>query len=181
MLVTSENASAGSPFTRVAGQPSAACDPHLSNWPGSCPGRARLLPRRVRRSRPAKRVIYDGFKAALAAGVPKDKARNPGGRAVWQRNPTRCREERLSNRAHGGEEWPGGVDFEYSEEFARHIEAFNPTFAKVLVRYNPEGDTALNQRQANHLSRLMLTGGICENLLPIRARICAGPVGLASI
>jgi len=45
-------------------------------------------------------------------------------------------------------------DFEYGEEFARHIEAFNPTFAKVLVRYNPEGDTALNQRQANRLSRL---------------------------
>ena len=35
-------------------------------------------------------------------------------------------------------------DFEYGEEFARHIEAFDPTFCKVLVRYNPEGDAALN-------------------------------------
>jgi len=45
-------------------------------------------------------------------------------------------------------------DFEYGEEFARHIEAFHPTFAKVLVRYNPEGDRALNQRQAGRLKRL---------------------------
>jgi len=45
-------------------------------------------------------------------------------------------------------------DFEYGEDFARHIQAFNPTFAKVLVRYNPEGDTVLNQRQANRLNRL---------------------------
>ena len=36
-------------------------------------------------------------------------------------------------------------DFEYGEDFARHIEAFDPTFCKVLVRYNPQGDRALNQ------------------------------------
>jgi 5-dehydro-2-deoxygluconokinase len=45
-------------------------------------------------------------------------------------------------------------DFEYGEELARHIEPFNPTFAKVLVRYNPEGDSALNQHQTSRLKRL---------------------------
>src|SRR5262249_3571875 len=45
-------------------------------------------------------------------------------------------------------------DFEYGEDFAKHIEAFNPTFCKVLVRYNPEGDKALNQQQAARLKRL---------------------------
>ncbi len=45
-------------------------------------------------------------------------------------------------------------DFEYGEEFAKHIEAFQPTFSKVLVRYNPEGDQALNARQAARLNRL---------------------------
>ena len=45
-------------------------------------------------------------------------------------------------------------DFEYGEDFARHIEAFDPTFCKVLVRYNPEGDRALNQQQAGRLKRL---------------------------
>jgi hypothetical protein len=37
-------------------------------------------------------------------------------------------------------------DFEYGEDFAKHIDEFHPTFAKVLVRYNPEGDCALNER-----------------------------------
>src|SRR5262249_41796864 len=45
-------------------------------------------------------------------------------------------------------------DFEYGEDFAAHIEAFHPTFCKVLVRYNPEGDGAMNERQTARLKRL---------------------------
>lgn len=45
-------------------------------------------------------------------------------------------------------------DFEYGASFAEHIAAFSPTFAKVLVRYNPEGDAARNQRQASRLKQL---------------------------
>jgi myo-inositol catabolism protein IolC len=45
-------------------------------------------------------------------------------------------------------------DFDYGEDFAKHIEAFRPTLSKVLVRYNPEGDEALNQRQSSRLRRL---------------------------
>ena len=45
-------------------------------------------------------------------------------------------------------------DFEYGEDFAAHIEAFHPTFWKVLVRYNPEGDPELNRGQAARLRRL---------------------------
>ena len=37
---------------------------------------------------------------------------------------------------------------------ASHIEAFDPTFAKVLVRYNPDGDPALNLRQVGRLRQL---------------------------
>jgi 5-dehydro-2-deoxygluconokinase len=44
--------------------------------------------------------------------------------------------------------------FQYGDDFAAHIEAFDPTFAKVLVRYNPEGDAELNQRQTERLARL---------------------------
>jgi 5-dehydro-2-deoxygluconokinase len=29
-------------------------------------------------------------------------------------------------------------DFDYGEDFASRIEAFHPTFCKVLVRYNAE-------------------------------------------
>ncbi len=45
-------------------------------------------------------------------------------------------------------------DFEYGEQFGDHIEQFDPTFAKVLVRMNVEGDTAMNERQTERLARL---------------------------
>jgi 5-dehydro-2-deoxygluconokinase len=45
-------------------------------------------------------------------------------------------------------------DFEYGDDFGEHIEAFHPTFCKVLVRYNPEGERSLNQRQQSRLKRL---------------------------
>ena len=48
----------------------------------------------------------------------------------------------------------GRIDFEYGDEFGQHTESFHPTFCKFLVRYNPEGDKELNQRQAARLQRL---------------------------
>src|SRR5262249_56588244 len=45
-------------------------------------------------------------------------------------------------------------DCEYGQEFARHLEACGPTFCKVLVRFNPEGEAALNKRQTGRLKRL---------------------------
>src|SRR5712672_983618 len=66
-----------------------------------------------------KQIIYDGFKAAVAMGVPKEK-----------------------------------VGILVGEEFEKHIEAFEPTFCKVLVRYNPEDDSASNIRQSSRLKRL---------------------------
>ncbi len=45
-------------------------------------------------------------------------------------------------------------DFEYGHQFEEHIERFDPTFVKVLVRYNPEGDASSNHRQVQRLKRL---------------------------
>ena len=45
-------------------------------------------------------------------------------------------------------------DFEYGENYAKHIEEFDPTFVKVLVRYNPESDATLNKRQLQRLKKL---------------------------
>jgi len=101
-----------------------------------------------------KQVIYEGFKAALRAGVPKQKAgilvdEQFGaailGDASANGYTTACPAEKS-----GQEEF----DLQYGEEFAKHIEAFQPSFCKVLVRYNPEGDRALNQRQISRLKRL---------------------------
>jgi myo-inositol catabolism protein IolC len=45
-------------------------------------------------------------------------------------------------------------DFQYGDEFGAHIEHFNPDFSKVLVRYNPDGDPGMNERQLGRLTRL---------------------------
>ncbi|MBV9643441.1 MAG: DUF2090 domain-containing protein [Verrucomicrobia bacterium] len=102
----------------------------------------------------SKQVIYDGFKAAIAAGAPKEKAgilvdEQFGAAilhdAVANGYTTACPAEKS-----GQDEF----DFEYGKEFAKHIEAFDPTFCKVLVRYNPESDEAMNRRQSGRLREL---------------------------
>ena len=102
----------------------------------------------------AKQVIYDGFRAAIAAGVPKDKAGilvdEQFGRAILRDAAAHGYTLACPAEKSGQEEF----DFEYGEDFAQHIEAFQPTFCKVLVRYNPEGDPAVNRRQAARLKRL---------------------------
>ncbi len=45
-------------------------------------------------------------------------------------------------------------ELEYEDDFAAHVEAFDPDFVKVLVRYNPAGDRAMNRRQAARLAEL---------------------------
>ena len=102
----------------------------------------------------AKRVIYDGFLAAVAAGVPKERAGilvdEQFGAAILrdaqaQGYMTACPAEKS-----GQDEF----DFEYGDDFTKHIEAIAPTFCKVLVRYNPDGDVVLNDRQTERLKRL---------------------------
>jgi 5-dehydro-2-deoxygluconokinase len=102
----------------------------------------------------AKQVIYDGFQAALAGGVPEQKAGilvdEQFGAAILHDAAQRGYTTACPAEKSGQDEF----DFEYGEQFARHIEAFNPTFCKVLVRYNPDGDADLNRRQADRLKRL---------------------------
>jgi myo-inositol catabolism protein IolC len=102
----------------------------------------------------AKQVIYDAFKAAVAGGVPKEKAGilvdEQFGATILRDAATQGFKTACPAEKSGQEEF----DFEYGEEFAKHIEAFHPTFSKVLVRYNAEGDRALNKRQADRLRQL---------------------------
>ncbi len=45
-------------------------------------------------------------------------------------------------------------DFQYGDDFGEHITQFDPDFSKVLVRYNPDGDAKMNDRQRERLERL---------------------------
>jgi myo-inositol catabolism protein IolC len=102
----------------------------------------------------SKQVIYDGFRSALAAGVPKEKA----GILVDEQFGAAILRDAAANgivtAAPAEKSGQDEFEFEYGEDFARHIEAFDPTFCKVLVRYNPDGDRELNRKQAARLKRL---------------------------
>ena len=113
-----------------------------------------LTPEQTAEISAAKRIIYEGFLAAIAAGVPKERAGilvdEQFGAAILRDAQslgfmTACPAEKS-----GQDEF----DFEYGEDFAQHIESIGPTFCKVLVRYNPDGDVALNDRQVKRLQRL---------------------------
>jgi myo-inositol catabolism protein IolC len=102
----------------------------------------------------SKQVIYAGFQRAIADQVPKDRVGllvdEEFGAAILRDAVSKGYITVASVEKSGQEEF----EFAYGEDFAQHIEAFHPTFAKVLVRYNPEGDASLNQRQAGRLKRL---------------------------
>src|SRR5262245_15468408 len=113
-----------------------------------------LTPEQTAQIAAAKQIIYDGFRAAVEAGAPREKAGilvdEQFGAAILQDAAARGYIFAYPVEKSGQEEF----EFEYGDEFAQHIDAFNPTFCKVLVRYNPEGDQALNRRQAARLKRL---------------------------
>ena len=102
----------------------------------------------------AKRVIYDAFQAAVQSGVPRERAGilvdEQFGAAILRDASAEGYATACPAEKSGQDEF----DFEYGEAFAEHIEAFHPTFSKVLVRYNTGGDQALNRRQSARLKRL---------------------------
>jgi myo-inositol catabolism protein IolC len=105
------------------------------------------------RIREAKRIILDGLLAAAdaaPAGTVGALVDEENGAAVARA----AKEHGLPVAMAAERSSVPEFDFEYGEDFARHIEAFDPTFCKVLVRYNPEGDRSLNQQQAARLKRL---------------------------
>jgi 5-dehydro-2-deoxygluconokinase len=101
-----------------------------------------------------KRNIFEGFKKALDKGVSK----LIGGLLVDEEfGADILREAKTCGyifampvEKSGQEEF----DFQYGGDYKTHIESFEPTYTKVLVRYNPEGDKNVNQRQMKRLKML---------------------------
>ncbi|MFZ6648621.1 2-deoxy-5-keto-D-gluconate 6-phosphate aldolase domain-containing protein [Undibacterium sp. TJN25] len=102
----------------------------------------------------SKRVIYDGFREAVAAGVAASSAGilvdEEFGDQILRDAARSGYVTAVSVEKSGQQEF----EFEYGDGFAAHLDAVKPTFAKVLVHYNPEGDAAMNQRQAARLRRV---------------------------
>ena len=101
-----------------------------------------------------KKIIFEGFRLATKKKVPKDIAGllvdEEFGTAVLREAKKDGLMFAMPVEKSGQDEF----DFDYGEDFGKHIEEFDPTFVKVLVRYNSEGDAVMNKRQLQRLRKL---------------------------
>jgi myo-inositol catabolism protein IolC len=102
----------------------------------------------------AKRLIFEGMLDAVARGA------QPGATGVLvdeqfgSNIPERAKADGLKLAMPVEKSGQNEFDFQYGDDFAAHIERFDPDFSKVLVRYNPDDDPAMNKRQFERLKRL---------------------------
>jgi myo-inositol catabolism protein IolC len=101
-----------------------------------------------------KRVIFEGMLEAVRRGA------QPGATGVLIDEqfgsdvPEHARARGLKLAMPVEKSGQDEFDFEYGDQFGAHIERFDPDFSKVLVRYNPEGDRDMNERQLARLKQL---------------------------
>ena len=128
----------------------------------------------------AKRLIFEGFRKAVAEGAPKDGA---GILVDEQFGADIVREAEKEGFIFAMPVEKSGqneFDFEYGDDFGKHIEDFNPTFSKVLVRFNPEGDQGMNERQTARLKKLSDWLHAERPQVPVRA-LGTGGAGAAGV
>jgi 5-dehydro-2-deoxygluconokinase len=101
-----------------------------------------------------KSLIFEAFELAIARGAPAEASGllvdEEFGADVARRAKAGGFPLAMPVEKSGQEEF----DFQYGDDFGEHIETFGVDFSKVLVRYNPEGDAEVNERQLGRLKRL---------------------------
>ena len=101
-----------------------------------------------------KEIIFDAYVRALAEGAPRDCCGVLVDEEFGAGVARRAKAERVPLAMPVEKSGQQEFEFQYGDDFGAHIEAFDPTFSKVLVRYNPEGDAGVNARQTERLARL---------------------------
>src|SRR5437764_9676560 len=102
----------------------------------------------------AKHLIFEGLLQAVAAGADAAVTGVLVDEQFGSNVPQQAAERGLKLAMPAERSGQNMFDFQYGEDFGAHIEAFDPDFTKVLVRYNPDGDGEMNARQAERLARL---------------------------
>jgi myo-inositol catabolism protein IolC len=111
-------------------------------------------PQEVETIASAKRLIFEGMLEAVQRGAEAGATGVLVDEQFGSDIPERAREHGLKLAMPVEKSGQDEFDFEYGDDFGAHIERFDPDFSKVLVRYNPEADASLNERQLERLKRL---------------------------
>ncbi len=102
----------------------------------------------------AKRLIFEGMVEAVQRGAEAGATGVLIDEQFGGDVPAQAREHGLKLAMPVEKSGQDEFDFEYGDDFGAHIEKFDPDFSKVLVRFNPDGDAEMNQRQLERLKRL---------------------------
>ena len=102
----------------------------------------------------AKHLIFEGLQQAVAAGADASVTGVLVDEQFGGTVPEEARAQGLKLAMPAERSGQNMFDFQYGDDFPKHIESFDPDFTKVLVRYNPDGDTAENSEQLTKLKRL---------------------------
>jgi len=112
-------------------------------------------PEETERIADAKHLIYEGMvKATESGSLHEDQVGVLVDEQFGGTIPAEAKERGLKLAMPVEKSGQNEFDFEYGEQFGAHIEKFDPDFSKVLVRYNPDDEAELNQRQLERLKRL---------------------------
>jgi len=102
----------------------------------------------------AKWIIYEAFKQGVTNGIPKNEGAilvdEQFGDKILQDARRQGFTSIFTTEKSGQKEFT----FEYNGEFSKHIEKYKPTFAKALIRYNPEDKDQSKSRQQQQLKIL---------------------------
>ncbi|MBV8944491.1 MAG: DUF2090 domain-containing protein [Solirubrobacterales bacterium] len=102
----------------------------------------------------SKHLIFEGMLKAVEQGAEAGATGVLVDEQFGSDIPEQAREHGLKLAMPVEKSGQEEFDFQYGEEFGAHIERYDPDFAKVLVRYNPDGDAAMNERQVRRLKEL---------------------------
>src|ERR687896_461433 len=102
----------------------------------------------------AKRLIFEGMELAVERGVDASATGVLVDEQFGSDIPKRANDEGLMLAMPVEKSGQEEFDFQYGSDFGEHIERFDPVFSKVLVRYNPDGDAGMNDRQLGRLKEL---------------------------
>lgn len=113
-----------------------------------------LTPEIEEKIKKEKTLIYEGFKKSVVQKVPKEfsailvdeqfgadillDARSNGFITIQTTEKSGQKE----------------FDFEYGDDFGQHLDKYRPTFAKVLVRFNPQDPEDSRERQKERLKKI---------------------------
>ena len=112
-------------------------------------------PEETERITDSKHLIYEGMaKATETSSVQGDQVGVLVDEQFGGTVPHDAKEKGLKLAMPVEKSGQNEFDFEYGDDFGAHIEKFDPDFSKVLVRYNPDDEPELNQRQLERLKRL---------------------------